>query len=191
MHIALLPSLADASLPYNHSFNSFPTTPFEGTPHDSPRSHYHSLPRYGTSTPRDADEAGQRQPKPRVWPLASVVAALKPKTVLSALTTVHLRVITTLRFNEAGRIVHHEDTWGIKEVVEGFVPVVGGLYWLQRKAIGTAASTLARALGLGRPLAIEPPAEEPAMQQAKPAGLAAGLGLVDMDTPAAHGNGHL
>lgn len=196
MHIALLPALADVALPYNNSFASFPNTPYEGaTPHDSPRAHHSSLPRHydrsGHATPANFHTHPPATQSRLHWPIASVIAALHPRSIIATLTTIHLRVITTLRFNEAGRIVHHEDTWGLKEVVEGLVPIAGRLYWLQRKAIGTAASTLAKALGLTRtPGEASPPAMHPTAMQQQSGKLSAGLGLVDMDVD--HGkNGHL
>lgn len=49
-----------------------------------------------------------------------------------------------MKFNETGRIVHHEDIWGLKEVLEGMVPVFGPLYYFQRKGIGAVSGLVSR-----------------------------------------------
>lgn len=47
---------------------------------------------------------------------------IHPHEALSMLLSVEFRVFSRLEFNEAGRIVHHEDTWSVRELLEGTVP---------------------------------------------------------------------
>ena len=134
---SLLPSVTGATSAAHRSrsyasFTSFPSTPFFGrTPHESPILAPTNLPP-GASTPRE-------------WPIRTALSYIHPRVILAALTTVHIRILTTLKFNEVGRIVHHEDTWGIKEVVEGVLPILSPLYFLERRGFGAVAGTFSRA----------------------------------------------
>lgn len=82
-------------------------------------------------------------------PLALFISFLHPRRVLARLGHYHLRVITRLEFNEQGRVAYHEDFWGVKELVEGTIPLLGQLYYFQRQAAGTIASWLARTMWPG------------------------------------------
>lgn len=77
-------------------------------------------------------------------PIGLALAALHPRHVLARLGHYHLRVITRLEFNEQGRVAYHEDHWGVKELVEGTLPLLGQLYYFQRQATGTLGNWLAK-----------------------------------------------
>lgn len=62
-----------------------------------------------------------------VW--AVVYDMMHPLQLLSALFTIELRVFSRLEFNETGRIVRHEDTWSLRELVENNVPFVSLCTW--------------------------------------------------------------
>lgn len=48
--------------------------------------------------------------------------------------------MTRLEFNDVGMVVRHDDMWGLKEALEGIVPLVGLLYPLHRKLVGWIVS---------------------------------------------------
>ncbi|BGP53097.1 hypothetical protein JCM8202v2_000656 [Rhodotorula sphaerocarpa] len=133
----------------SYSFFSLPGTPFPVTPSAQ----------YGDD---GKSEAGEYSPgifsktyaavttRDR-WPAASLLSALSPRSIASSLSTLHLKVHTRLLFNEEGRIILHEDTWGLKEIVEGVFPLGAHLYAVNRQALGWAASLASRIL-LPKPL---------------------------------------
>lgn len=85
-----------------------------------------------------------------LWPIRALVSALNPLSVLSSLTTFHLKLHTRLRFNEQGKIIQHEDIWGIKEAVEGLFPILHHLYELHRRGVGHVATGTSRFLFRGK-----------------------------------------
>ncbi|GAA5980391.1 hypothetical protein JCM10908_001638 [Rhodotorula pacifica] len=136
----------------SYSFFSLPGTPYPLTP----SAHYgddagseggHSpgifSKTYASMTTRDR------------WPAASLLRALSPRSIASSLATLHLKIHTRLLFNEEGRIISHEDTWGLKEIVEGVFPLGAHLYSVQRHGLGFLASLASRILV---PKPIDPPA---------------------------------
>ncbi|GAA5879288.1 hypothetical protein JCM3774_006425 [Rhodotorula dairenensis] len=90
------------------------------------------------------------------WPAASLWRALSPRSIASSLATVHLKIHTRLLFNEEGRIISHEDTWGLKEIVEGVFPLGAHLYAVNRQGLGWVASLASRIL-IPKPLEPSPP----------------------------------
>ncbi|UZJ54514.1 hypothetical protein CBS101457_003834 [Exobasidium rhododendri] len=65
---------------------------------------------------------------------------LHPRAVLKSLCTIHLRVMSRLEFNDAGHIVRHEDTWGVRETIEGTIPFASVVYALERRVVGYLCS---------------------------------------------------
>lgn len=63
-----------------------------------------------------------------------------PRAVLKSLCTIHLRLMSRLEFNDAGQIVRHEDTWGVRETIEGTIPFASLIYALERRVVGYIAS---------------------------------------------------
>ncbi|CAO1630247.1 unnamed protein product [Sympodiomycopsis kandeliae] len=63
-----------------------------------------------------------------------------PRAVLKNLCTIHLRLMSRLEFNDAGHIVRHEDTWGVRETIEGTIPFASLIYALERRVVGYIAS---------------------------------------------------
>ncbi|PWN43498.1 hypothetical protein IE81DRAFT_288630 [Ceraceosorus guamensis] len=63
-----------------------------------------------------------------------------PRQVLRHLCTIQLRLMSRLEFNDAGRIVRHEDTWGLREAIEGTIPFVGLFYAIERRVVGYLCS---------------------------------------------------
>lgn len=47
---------------------------------------------------------------------------LSPGRALRTFFSVELRLLSRLEFNEDGRIVHHEDSWSLRELVDGLFP---------------------------------------------------------------------
>jgi hypothetical protein len=124
LHISLLPFLDSEHVPHlpgttnatpslrrSYSFFSLPSTPYPQTPS-------------ATQPSIDFGDEEQQQ-SPGIYSKThppfyqkdgglshSLLALLNPKTIASALTTLHLKIHTRLLFNEDGRIVGHEDIWG-------------------------------------------------------------------------------
>lgn len=94
-----------------------------------------------TSTTVPAPTATRRR-----WPLSALVSSLAPTSIATRLTTVNLKLHSRIVFNEQGKVIYHEDVVGLKETLEGLVPILGTLYALNRKAIGTVVSTASRLL---------------------------------------------
>ncbi|SGY34882.1 BQ5605_C002g01695 [Microbotryum silenes-dioicae] len=135
-HAYLVHSPSSATLQRSHSFFSLPTTPHPQSTPDSAGSIF--------SKTRSAGDGN-------VSPIGQILSSLSPRNLAVTLTTLHLRLHTRLLFNEHGKIIRHEDTWGIKEMVEGIFPIVGHVYELQRRGLGALAGVAARTLaGLSR-----------------------------------------
>ncbi|GAA5955037.1 hypothetical protein JCM21900_002766 [Sporobolomyces salmonicolor] len=157
LHISLLPFLdsedvqplalgtATPSLRRSYSFFSLPSTPYPETPSAAQPSHDP-----GADSPTFRGIFSKTHPAfSAQWPSHSLFSLLNPKTIASALTTLHLKLHTQLLFNEAGRIIRHEDLWGIKELLEGVFPIIGHLYAINRQGMGWLAGIASRKL-LGR-----------------------------------------
>lgn len=169
LHITLLPSLDSDAAAHAHaaggasapslrrsiSFFSLPSTPYPQTPSSSvlnaPETPGGSEGIFSKTHPA----FGGRDR----WPSASVLSMLSPRTIASALTTLHLKLHTRLLFNEEGRITAHEDLWGLKELVEGVFPIVGHLYAVNRQGLGWLARLASRTL-LGSRAPPAPPQKE-------------------------------
>jgi hypothetical protein len=133
LHVAFLPSLDPASTcpssklhPSHPAYTSTPSTPHPG----------HTPPSGTFSTSHPALSRAAKWPIQRLW------NSLEPRNILSTLTTIHLKIHTRLVFNEHGKITQHEDTWGLKETIEGVLPIFGSLYELNRLGLGYVASAL-------------------------------------------------
>ncbi|KAJ1584399.1 hypothetical protein NDA12_006584 [Ustilago hordei] len=63
-----------------------------------------------------------------------------PRAVLKSLCSVQLRVMSRLEFNDAGLIVRHEDTWGLRETIEGVIPFASLIYSIERRLLGFLVS---------------------------------------------------
>ncbi|PWN30585.1 hypothetical protein BDZ90DRAFT_229600 [Jaminaea rosea] len=63
-----------------------------------------------------------------------------PRAMLKRLCTINLRLMSRLEFNDAGHIVRHEDTWGVRETIEGTIPFASLLYALERRVVGYITS---------------------------------------------------
>jgi len=61
---------------------------------------------------------------------------LRPSRTLRMLLSVELRILSRLEFNEAGRIVRHEDTWSVRELIEGIFPFLALFSYLYRICMG-------------------------------------------------------
>ncbi|ORY85382.1 hypothetical protein BCR35DRAFT_302861 [Leucosporidium creatinivorum] len=86
------------------------------------------------------------------WPISNFISSLMPRNLALSLTTVHLKLTTRLVFNEHGKIILHEDTWGLKEVIEGVFPIASHLYSINRQGVGLVAGLASRVLlGSGQP----------------------------------------
>ncbi|GAA6007642.1 hypothetical protein JCM11491_003908 [Sporobolomyces phaffii] len=118
---------------------SLPGTPFPQTPTASIRESF-----FGT--PTSDGIFSKTHPAISVSGLTTLLSLLNPKVIASTLTTLHLKLHTRLVFNEEGRIISHEDTWGLKELVEGLFPLGGFVYGLNRQGLGWAAGLISRRL---------------------------------------------
>ncbi|GEM06494.1 hypothetical protein Rt10032_c01g0511 [Rhodotorula toruloides] len=158
LHISLLPSLdsedvprvgaatATPSMRRSYSFFSLPSTPYPQTPSSSYPSCPPETPANETAHPGIFSKTHPAFAARDRWPSTSLLSALNPRTIASALTTLHLKLHTRLLFNEEGRIIAHEDLWGLKELVEGVFPIVGHLYAVNRQGIGWLAGLASRTL---------------------------------------------
>ncbi|PWY98678.1 hypothetical protein BCV70DRAFT_212594 [Testicularia cyperi] len=63
-----------------------------------------------------------------------------PRAVLKSLFSIQLRVMSRLEFNDAGLIVRHEDTWGLRETIEGIIPLASLIYSVERRLVGFLVS---------------------------------------------------
>lgn len=63
-----------------------------------------------------------------------------PRAVLKNLCTINLRLMSRLEFNDEGHIVRHEDSWGLRETIEGTIPFASLVYALERRIVGYIAS---------------------------------------------------
>ncbi|SPO31454.1 uncharacterized protein UTRI_06584 [Ustilago trichophora] len=63
-----------------------------------------------------------------------------PRAVLKSLCSIQLRVMSRLEFNDAGLIVRHEDTWGLRETIEGVIPFASLIYSIERRLVGFLVS---------------------------------------------------
>ncbi|KIS65809.1 uncharacterized protein UMAG_06189 [Mycosarcoma maydis] len=63
-----------------------------------------------------------------------------PRAVLRSLCSIQLRVMSRLEFNDAGLIVRHEDTWGLRETIEGAIPFASLIYSIERRLVGFLVS---------------------------------------------------
>ncbi|GAA5902179.1 hypothetical protein JCM6882_006722 [Rhodosporidiobolus microsporus] len=170
LHISLLPfldsenapvlpgtSAATPSMRRSYSFFSLPATPYAQTPSAQ----------HASLNEDDDDDASPgifskthpSFPNTR-WPSTSLLSLLNPRTIASSLTTLHLKLHTRLLFNEEGRIIAHEDLWGLKELVEGVFPVVGHLYAINRQGLAWAAGLASRTLLGSRKAPLNSAAEE-------------------------------
>ncbi|KDN36918.1 hypothetical protein K437DRAFT_271002 [Tilletiaria anomala UBC 951] len=77
---------------------------------------------------------GRRSVRSLVWGL------LHPRKALKSLCSIQLRLMSRLEFNDAGMIVRHEDTWGMREAIEGILPFASIIYPLHRRIVGTLVS---------------------------------------------------
>ncbi|EGU13209.1 hypothetical protein RTG_00370 [Rhodotorula toruloides ATCC 204091] len=161
LHISLLPSLDSENAPHvgggggatatpsmrrSYSFFSLPSTPYPQTPSSSYPSCPPETPANETAHPGIFSKTHPAFSARDRWPSTSLLSALNPRTIASALTTLHLKLHTRLLFNEEGRIIAHEDLWGLKELVEGVFPIVGHLYAVNRQGIGWLAGLASRTL---------------------------------------------
>jgi hypothetical protein len=162
LHISLLPSLDSENAPHpgagggaatatpsmrrSYSFFSLPSTPYPQTPSSSYPSCPPETPANEAAHPGIFSKTHPAFAARDRWPSTSLLSALNPRTIASALTTLHLKLHTRLLFNEEGRIIAHEDLWGLKELVEGVFPIVGHLYAVNRQGIGWLAGLASRTL---------------------------------------------
>ncbi|WFC95054.1 hypothetical protein MBRA1_001695 [Malassezia brasiliensis] len=79
-----------------------------------------------------------------IWVL--LVNLISPRRTLRSLFSIELRLLSRLEFNEAGRIVRHEDSWSMREMIDGIFPVFSLLYNLERFLMGLWTSWLIRLL---------------------------------------------
>jgi len=119
---------------------SLPGTPFPQTPTASIRESF-----FGTPS-SDGIFSKTHPAKTVSGGIASLLSLLNPKLIASTLTTLHIKLHTHLLFNEDGRIIKHEDVWGIKELIEGVFPIAGFVYSLNRQGLGWAAGVVSRRL---------------------------------------------
>ncbi|KAK4054814.1 hypothetical protein OIV83_000738 [Microbotryomycetes sp. JL201] len=140
LHIAFMPFLdPDAHLHYSSphssmhrsfSFFSLPATPYA----------QNSPPATGGIFSKTRPAGVSR------YPLSRFLGKLSPRNIASTLTTVHLKLHTKLVFNEQGKVIEHEDTWGLKEIVEGVFPILGTVYALQRQGMAYLGGMASRSL---------------------------------------------
>lgn len=82
---------------------------------------------------------------------------LHPRAVLKQFCTIHLRLMSRLEFNDAGHIVRHEDTWGLRETIEGTIPFASLIYALERRVVGYITSwAVAKGFSLSAALSPRP-----------------------------------
>ncbi|KAN0060434.1 hypothetical protein ACQY0O_007764 [Thecaphora frezii] len=81
-----------------------------------------------------ADGFGRRSFHGLLWRL------IHPRAALKSLCSIQLRIMSRLEFNDAGLIVRHEDTWGLRETIEGIIPFASLLYAIERRVIGLLVS---------------------------------------------------
>ena len=56
---------------------------------------------------------------------------ISPKRTLRSIFSVELRLLSRLEFNEAGRIVRHEDSWSLREMIDGIFPFLSLRTWIR------------------------------------------------------------
>ncbi|GAA5872648.1 hypothetical protein JCM16303_004591 [Sporobolomyces ruberrimus] len=151
LHLELLPflrsehvqtfgdSAATPSRRRAFSVFSLPGTPFPQTPTTSIRESF-----FGT--PTSDGIFSKTHPAISVSGLTSLLSLLSPKLIASTLTTLHIKLHTRLLFNEEGKVIAHEDTWGLKELIEGLFPLGGFVYSLNRQGFGWMAGLVSRKL---------------------------------------------
>ncbi|GAA5984201.1 hypothetical protein JCM5350_005451 [Sporobolomyces pararoseus] len=118
---------------------SLPGTPFPQTPTASIRESF-----FGTPTSEGI--FSKTHPAISVSGLRSLLSLLSPRLIVSNLTTLNIKLHTKLLFSNEGRVLHHEDVWGLKELIEGLVPLGGFVYSLNRQGLGWMAGVVSRRL---------------------------------------------
>lgn len=109
-----------------------PASVSESPPDDAPLpSLIPTVPLSGTRSHWSAPNGLGRRP---AW--AFVCDMLHPSHALRMLLSVELRLLSRLEFNEAGRIVHHEDTWSARELIEGIFPFLSLFSYVWRMFTG-------------------------------------------------------
>lgn len=83
---------------------------------------------------------------PSQWPIGLVLASLRPSAVLASATSFHIKVQSSIIFNEVGMVVAHEDTYGVRELLESWLPIAREAYRVQRRVLGAAISYVGSAL---------------------------------------------
>ncbi|POY72010.1 hypothetical protein BMF94_5019 [Rhodotorula taiwanensis] len=130
----------------SYSFFSLPGTPFPQTPSAQYGDDGKSEAGGGEYSPGIFSKSYAAMTARDRWPAASLLRALSPRAIASSLATLHLKLHTRLVFNEEGRIIAHEDMWGLKEIVEGVFPLGAHLYSVNRQGLGWIASIASRIL---------------------------------------------
>ncbi|GAA5943884.1 uncharacterized protein JCM15063_006537 [Sporobolomyces koalae] len=165
LHLELLPFLhseqvqfygdASATPSRRRAFSVFslPGTPFPQTPTASIRESF-----FGT--PTSDGIFSKTHPAISISGITSLLSLLSPRLIASTLTTLHIKLQTHLLFDEEGRIIAHEDLWGLKEVLEGFFPITSFLYSLNRQGLGWMAGLVSRKL-VGRERGSDEGVKEP------------------------------
>ena len=77
---------------------------------------------------------GRRSFRSLMW------GVLHPRKALKSLCSIQLRLMSRLEFNDAGMVVRHEDTWGMREALEGIIPFASVIYPIHRRVVGTLVS---------------------------------------------------
>ncbi|WFD31822.1 hypothetical protein MSPP1_002862 [Malassezia sp. CBS 17886] len=77
-----------------------------------------------------------------IWTL--LYNLLTQSRALHSLFSIELRLLSRLEFNDAGRIVRHEDSWSLRELVDGVVPFLSLFYNIERFFMGLFISWVVR-----------------------------------------------
>lgn len=108
--------------------------------------------------PRGADivyEPSTRHPSTSraasLWtPFTWIFSPIKTSSrVINKFTDIHLKILTRLDFNEFDRVFHHEDTYSVKDILEG-IPLLRPIYYLNRRLLAYSFSTASHVINDNR-----------------------------------------
>lgn len=121
-----------------------------GTPIPAPLNTHHPSMPLDTGIPRWSATGLGRSP---MWLL--LLNLISPGRTIRSLFSIEMRLLSRLEFNEAGRIVRHEDSWSVRELLDGIFPFLSlctcapqadAVYNLERFLTGLFTSWLIRLL---------------------------------------------
>ena len=134
-------------------WNSYAATPAAGTPGPDQSPNIDDGDDDAVQVQRHIDSTAVLPFSRLLWVPPVPIPSLYNKRLVSHITTLHLKLTTRFDFNDNERIWRHEDSYSIKDVLEG-IPFFGPVYFMNRRMAAYAASNVYRILCRVSPLAL-------------------------------------